>query len=118
MSGNSHVAMSCDEVRKIRMSLISLSNALRHLVRKALERIEADPSQFEELSDVPPRIREAYSGVVLRKVKIECGRHNYRLVFAHWTLADGKEHVDVLYAFRRQAGYPIDWDDVDKVLGR
>jgi hypothetical protein len=105
-------------VRRELRAMVAVSNAVRQRLRKALERIEADPSQFEELHDVPPRIRATYPGLVMRKVKIESRRHNYRLVLAHWTLADGKEHVDVLYAFRRQAGYPIDWDDVDELLGR
>jgi len=104
-------------VRRELRAIASASHRVKHLLQNALEKIETSPSQFDELNYVSPKIKAAYSGVVMRKVRIQCGQHNYRLILAHWTFADGREHVDILYAFPRQDGYPIDWDEVGEMLG-
>jgi hypothetical protein len=97
-------------------AVIASSQAVRSAVRRTLERLEQDPSTFPELEWVPPAIRREFPDVTLRKIAIRSGRHDYRLVVAHWRLEEGREHVDVLYAFRRRKGYAIDWDWVDSVL--
>jgi len=101
------------ELRAIRDS----SRAVSNLLKQVLEDLEADPSRFEPLQAVPPAIAESYPAVTLRKAKIESGRHSYRLVVAHWKLEDREDHVDVLYAFPRRRGYPIDWHEVERMLG-
>ena len=58
-----------------------------------------------------------FPNVTLRKVKITHGRHDYRIIVAHWDLGDAGEHVDGLYAFPRKAGYDIDWNAVETLLG-
>ena len=100
------------ELREIR----DASQAVRMILRDKLEQLEQQPAVFPELKQVDPRIRREFPGVTLRKVRIQTGRHSFRLVCAHWEFDEGGDHVDVLYAFRRKAGYPIDWDWVDSVL--
>lgn len=100
------------ELRAIR----DTSQAVRKLLRQRFEQLEANPGGFPTLERVDPRIRAEFPGVTLRKVKIESGRHSFRLVCAHWEFEEGEEHVDILYAFRRKAGYPIDWDWIDAIL--
>ena len=103
-------------VRQELRAISDCSNAVKTLLREALEQLESDPSCFEPLVDVPARITEAYPSVTLRKIKLQSGRHNFRLIAAHWARGAREDHVDILYAFRRQDGYPIDWDWVDEIL--
>ncbi len=99
--------------REIRVILAS-SNIIKRLLRDTMEQLEAAPGSFPQLEDVPGHIRTAYPNVTMRKAKIESNKHSFRLVFAHWKLADGREHVDILYAFPRKRGYSIDWNWVDR----
>ena len=92
------------------------SQGISKLLRKTLEQIESNPSAFSALEIIPDRIT-ALSNLVIRKAKITLGKHDFRLVFAHRTLDDGSEHVDMLLAFRRKKGYEIDWDWVADALG-
>ena len=103
--------------REIRVILAS-SKVIKRLLRDTMEQLETDPGSFPKLEDVPEKIRSTYPNVTLRKAKIESGKHSFRLVFAHWKLADEREHVDVLYAFPRKRGYPIDWEWVDSWMER
>ena len=100
------------ELRAIR----DTSQAVRKVLRDRLQQLEEDPGVFAALERVDPRIRREFPGVTLRKVMIETGRHSFRLVCAHWEFNEGEDHVDILYAFRRKAGYSIDWDWIDSVL--
>lgn len=97
-------------------AICDTSQAVRKMLRNRLEQLEEDPGVFAELEQVHPRIRREFPGVTLRKVTVETGRHSFRLVCAHWEFDEGEDHVDILYAFRRKAGYSIDWDWVDSVL--
>ena len=101
-------------VRQELFAIRDSSNAIKHLLHEALERLESNPGSFPELKDVPRRIRVAYPNVAMRKVVLESGKHSFRLVLAHWERTH--DHVDVLYAFPRLRGYPIDWDEVEKWL--
>lgn len=93
------------------------SRAVRTKLRQALEALEDNPSQFEPLKEVPPQIAEQYPNATFRKVKLEHNPHMYRLVVVHWTFDDkSPDHVDVIYAFPRKSGYPIDWDEVDEFM--
>ncbi len=103
-------------VRKELKAIIASSRAVARLVQNSLEALEADPSQFPEIEFVPPDILRDYPAATLRKVYIEHDRHSFRLIVAHWAIDDAEDHVDVLYAFRRKAGYPIDWRWVNEVL--
>jgi hypothetical protein len=103
--------------REIRVILAS-SNVIKRLLRDTLEQLETAPGSFPKLEDVPEKIRTAYPNVTLRKAKLESNKHSFRLVFAHWKLADEHEHVDVLYAFPRKRGYSIDWKWVDSWMER
>jgi hypothetical protein len=104
-------------VRQELRAIADSSNAVKHLLRKALEKLEQNPSSFPVLEEVPDNLTASYPNLTLRKIKLRSGKHNYRLVVAHWTLESGAEHVDVLYAFRRQDGYPIDWTWLDSIAG-
>jgi hypothetical protein len=93
--------------------MISTSPAVKSLVRKMFRQLEADASIYEELDSVDQSITEEFNSVVLRKVYITTHRHNYRVIFAHWTAI---EHVDILMAFPRKDGYEIDWSWVLKIM--
>src|ERR1700730_9854048 len=87
------------------------SQAVKSLLRDVLERIEKNPSSFPLLEDVPQNIAER-PNLFLRKASIRTHKHNFRLVFAHWTFPDHpghQDHVDILLAFPRKYGYKIDW---------
>ncbi|HVC94522.1 MAG TPA: hypothetical protein VND64_12565 [Pirellulales bacterium] len=103
-------------VRKELKAIAARSKVVRKLLYEALEGLEEDPSQYSELEMYPAELRQKYPDVVLRKVYIEHNPHNYRLVFIHWTFEDSSEHVDVIYAFPRKRGYPIDWEQVEQFL--
>ena len=88
-------------VRQELRAIADSSNAVKHLLRKALEELEQNPSSFPPLEEVPGNLTASYPNLTLRKIKLRSGKHNYRLVVAHWTLESGAEHADVLYC--RQA---------------
>lgn len=90
--------------------LVHISGGVRKIVRTIFERTEDDPSQFEALDYVAPDVVASYPNLTLRKAKVCHQKHDFRLVFAHWTLEDGGEHCDILLVFPRKAGYQIDWD--------
>jgi hypothetical protein len=54
-------------VRRELRAIADTSQAIRSLLYKALETIEANPAHFSELEDVPERIRDAYPTVTWRK---------------------------------------------------
>jgi len=112
------VTLDTSYVRQQLRAIADSSNAVRKLLYDTLERLETDPSSFPPLESVPPTVAARYPSVSFRKAKIESGRHTYRLVFAQWQFKDRDDHVDVLYAFPRRSGYPIDWDEVDEMLGQ
>lgn len=97
-------------------AIISTSNIIKKQLYDALERMEQDPSVFEELGEVHPAIQDMPNLVAIRKVVLTHRRHDFRIVFAHWTLEDESEHCDLLLAFPRRSGYKIDWSWVDRVL--
>jgi len=82
-----------------------------------LEQLESDPTKFPPLDRVHSRIHTLFPSVTLRKVKIVSGRHDFRIVVAHWDRGEHEDHVDGVYAFPRKAGYPIDWEQVEQILG-
>jgi len=101
-----------DEIKR----LISLSQSAKKQVRNVFTRLEADPSEFEELQYVSPDVAARFENVTIRKVKITGKNHDYRMIVAHWILSDDSEHVDVLLVFAREQGYAIDWDWVEATL--
>lgn len=103
-------------VRQELRAIADSSKSIRKLLYQALEMLESDPAAFPPLDIVDPSIARRYTSVVFRKVKLESGTHSYRLVVAHWQFDDREDHVDVLYAFPRRRGYPIDWDEVEHML--
>lgn len=103
-------------VRQELKAIIATSKIIARLVEKTFERLETDPGSFDELEDVQPQIAGRYPKATFRKAYIEHRKHNFRLVFIHWSSDDEHdEHVDVIYAFARKRGYPINWDWVDEV---
>jgi hypothetical protein len=70
------------------------------------------PGSFPLLGHVPRSIKKAFPNAIFRKVYIEHGPHSFRLVVIHWRRNPNDDHVDVIYAFPRKRGYPIDWDEV------
>lgn len=104
-------------IRRELRAIEATSKRVSRLLYRALEKLEEDPAQFPELDYVHPRIEAVFAGVTLRKIKIVSGRHNFRIIIAHWSRGDYEDHVDGIYAFARQPGYPIDWDWVQEVLG-
>jgi hypothetical protein len=106
-------------VRHVRRQLEAIrdtSQRLKHLLHSTLKAMEANPSAFEELKEIPAQIR-AIPGVTVRKTKITHGAHDYRLVFLHFRPDEGEEWSEVIYAFRRREGYPLDWDWIEGLLG-
>ena len=103
-------------VRRELQAIAASSSAVKKLLYEALEGLEKNPSAFPRLEIVPPELQARYPSLAMRKVYIETGKHSYRLVVAHWTLSPRTEHVDVLYAFPRKKGYPIDWDKLKELL--
>jgi hypothetical protein len=100
------------ELRK----LIKISQGVKKLVKKTLEEIEKDPSSFPKLSDVPNELMNVESLVAIRKAKIINQKHDFRILFAHWKFADGKEHVVLLMIFPRKDDYRIDWDWIESSI--
>ena len=86
----------------------SLSQGVKKQVKTMFEQLESDPAAYPELAEIHPSIASEFSNVTLRKVYIRQGRHDFRVIFAHWKL-DDDEHVDLLLAFPRSKGYEIDW---------
>jgi hypothetical protein len=96
--------------------MIATSAAVKAQVRQMFRQLENDASFYDELEFVDPAIIEAFDEVVLRKVYIVTHKHNFRVIFAHWTEID---HADLLLAFPRMDGYEIDWGWALKtMLGR
>lgn len=93
--------------------MISTSAAVKSQVRQMFRQLEKDASFYDELDVVDPAIAEAFDSVVLRKVYIITNKHNFRVIFAHWTQI---EHVDLLMAFPRKVGYEIDWEWIIKTM--
>ncbi len=80
--------------------MISASTAVKGEVRRMFRQLEKNASYYEELDIVDPSVTEAFqSAVTLRKVRITAHKHDYRVIFAHWTDAN---HVDLLMAFPRK----------------
>jgi hypothetical protein len=96
--------------------IIRTSQAIKKLTARVLEQIEEDPSSFKKLDEIPRALREIEHLTEIRKAYITHRKHDFRLIFAHWTFEDGAEHVDVLLAFPRKAGYSIDWEQVEEWL--
>ncbi|HEX5471107.1 MAG TPA: hypothetical protein VFW73_04440 [Lacipirellulaceae bacterium] len=99
-------------VRREIKAIAASSKAVKKLLYDALERLEENPSQFPELDDCPEGFATQYPNATLKKVRIERDPHSYRLIVVHWILTDDDppdEHVDIIYAFPRKRGYPIDW---------
>jgi hypothetical protein len=99
-------------VRKQLESICAASQAVKHLLQAVLTGIEENPSAFPELERIPERIR-AIPGVTVRKARITRDPHDYRLVFLHFRPDGGEEWAEVIYAFRRRDGYPVDWDSIE-----
>lgn len=103
-------------VRRELKALINLSNAVKNQVRQMFEQLENDPSVFDALDETDPSIPDEFENVILRKVYIRHGRHDYRVIFAHWILPE-EDHVDILLVFpRKKQGYSIDWQWVSDRL--
>jgi hypothetical protein len=100
-------------VKRELQSIIASSKAVAKLVHGALSRLEKNPGQFPLLDHVPRKTKKLFPHAIFRKVVIEHERHSFRLVVIHWRRPNAKDHVDVIYAFPRKKGYPIDWDEVD-----
>jgi hypothetical protein len=106
-------------VRRVWRKLEAIRDAsqrLKHLLHSTLKDIEENPSAFEELKEIPRRMR-AIPGVTVRKAKITHGAHDYRLVFLHFRPEEGEEWSEVIFVFRRREGYPLDWDWIEGLLG-
>jgi hypothetical protein len=108
-------SINVERVKSQLKSIAKVSQAVKHLLRNVLEALEENPSQFEELEEIPERIR-AIPGVTIRKAKLTHPPHDYRLVFLHFRPGDAEERVEVIYAFRRQEGYPLHWDWIEGQL--
>jgi hypothetical protein len=93
----------------------STSRVVAKLLYECLEAIETEPAQFDELDEVRPSTAALFRQATFRKAYIEHGKHSFRLVFVHWTFSPDDEHVDVIYAFPRKRGYPIDWDWIEQL---
>jgi hypothetical protein len=98
-----------DEARRGLTALAKVSQGVSKLLRTVLERIENQPGSFESLEAVPEPI-VSRADVRLRKAKVVHQKHNYRILFFHFTDEDKSEHVDIFSVFERQPGYNIDWD--------
>ena len=92
-----------------------LSQGVKKQVKTMFKQLESDPAAYPELAGIHPSIASEFSNVTLRKVYIRQGRHDLRVIFAHWKL-DDDEHVDLLLAFSRGKGYEIDWGWIAKRL--
>ena len=105
-----------DELRVIRSS----SNAIKAQLKDALLRMERDPASFPKLDDAPPSISRR-ADVCLRKAKLINQKHDFRIIFAHWTFDQddfpGREdHVAIILAFPRRDDYQINWEGVGHLL--
>jgi hypothetical protein len=105
-----------DDVKRFLRAIRDTSKVVATKLRETLERIKEHPEQFDELDKVPDFIARR-SDVRVRKAKIQHQKHNFRLLFIHWTQPDGSEHVYLFDAFPRLKGYEIDWDWCGKLLG-
>ena len=103
-------------VRRELKAIAGISRRVNSLLYAALERLESNPSSFPPLEEINPDIQQRFPTVTFRKVKLEHHKHSYRLIVAHWDMTPQDDHVDVIYAFSRKPGYPIDWDEVDQLL--
>jgi hypothetical protein len=93
------------------------SQQVKHLIRQALETVEANPSAYEPLAKLPKDLADQ-EGVFLRKIKIVHQKHDYRLVYLH-RLGEGWEEVDVFYIRSREDDYrSLDWDVVRSLIGQ
>jgi hypothetical protein len=104
-----------DDVKRSLRAIRDTSEVIATKLRDTLQRIREHPDRFEELDKVPDFIARR-SDVRVRKAKIQHHKHNFRLLFIHWTQPDGSEHVYLFEAFPRLKGYGIDWDWCDKFI--
>lgn len=105
-----------DEVRRFLRVIRDTSKAVATQLRDTLQRIEEHPREFEELDTVPDFIA-CRPDVKVRKAKIQHQKHDFRLLFIHWSRQDGSEHVSLFDAFPRKKGYAIDWDWCREAVG-
>lgn len=103
-------------VRRELKAIIATSKVVAKQIHNALEVLESSPGKFPKLDDIPSELAREYPGATFRKIKIQHSRHSFRLIFIHWMFEGGGEHVDVIYAFRRQEGYAIDWEWIESIL--
>ncbi|MBI1903875.1 MAG: hypothetical protein HYS13_22460 [Planctomycetia bacterium] len=105
-------------VKRELKAIAATSQLVKKLLQETFEALERDPSSFPLLDVVPEHVRQGYPTAQLRKAYLESGKHSFRLIFIHWTFPDSdrEDHVDIVYAFPRRKGYPIDWDDVEDFL--
>ncbi len=102
-------------VRQELKSIIASSQGLAQQAKPVFERLETDPSTFDKLEHVDPAVEAEFSNVTLRKAYLTSGRHDIRIIFAHWNDND-IDHVDLLLAFPRKQGYEIDWAWIANIL--
>jgi hypothetical protein len=99
-------------VRESLKRIAGISDGAKKRLRDVLRDIEANPSQFPELDDIPIPLP---AGVTLRKAKVTGPNYDWRLILIHFSGA--REYVRVFAAFSRQTGYDIAWDDIAALLG-
>ncbi len=105
-----------DFVEKQLRQICKTSQQVKHLIRQALETVEANPSAYESLADMPKDIA-GREGVFVRKIKIVHQKHDYRMVYLHQVREDGEEQVDILYVRPREDDYrSLDWDTIRAFL--
>jgi hypothetical protein len=102
-------------VRQEIKRIIATGQGMAKRLKALFEKLESDPSQFDELDELDPAIADEFSNVTLRKAYLTSGKHDFRIVFAHWKDTDF-EHVDLLLAFPRKRGYAIDWNWMGDIL--
>ncbi|MBI1915628.1 MAG: hypothetical protein HYS12_12985 [Planctomycetes bacterium] len=106
------VAVDTSLARDALRRLAGISDGAKKRLRSVLEAIEADPSQFDELDDIPIPLPV---GVTLRKAKVTGQNYDWRLILIHYHGHGG--HVRVFCAFDRKAGYTIDWRAATALAG-
>lgn len=104
-------------VRKELRAICDKSQALKHLLRQALDTLKATPTRWKRLESVPNRIKRRFKNATIRKYKLESNPHSYRLIAVHWSRKGQEDHCDVILAFPRKDGYQIDWDLFDSLFG-
>ena len=97
-------------------AMIKTSQGVKKRLKEILEAIERNPTGFPLIEDIPRSITSLGNLVGIRKAKVISGKHDFRLLFAHWRFEKGKEHVDLLLAFPREHGYQINWSWVEDHL--